>query len=662
MSRLFQRPGVLVLASYLVVSALQAWPLPLHLTTHLTGSPDGDAGVYVWNTWVFRHELAAGHWLPMSTQTVLPLNGPTDLSLHNYTIFADLLALPLQPLFGIVAAFNLIYLLNVALAGLGMYYLARRLTGRVGESWLAGLLFMCSPFLAARGEGHYSLVAAAPLPFFVCAFERWWAQRRIRDAFLVSLVVAWAAACDPYYAVYCVMLAGAVLGRHLLRVQLRPERWRLQRLRWTLDVSLGVLAVLMIWVLVAGGSDLHVFGKTVSVHSLYTPMLIFAALIVWRLWIAIRPRVSWPSFSELARLVRPAAAVGVVTAILLAPQLYAMGELVATGRLTRAPVGWRSSAPGADLLSFFIPNPSHPLMPASVIDWLSHRPGGGYADQVASISYVALVVIALAWRRAHFRPMRFWTVVTLGFAALTLGPFIQVGGLTTFIPTPWTLLRYVPLIGDARMPSRFDIVVMMGLAAIFASALAALTSQSPHRRRLILVTTGVLLAFELLPAPRPLYAAEVPHVYRTIAQDPRPVRVLDLPFGIRDGLGTIGNFDPASQYYQTLHHKTIIGGYLSRVPQSDRDDYLAIPMIKVITALSENRQPTPADFEAARNSVPKFLARSRIGYVVIDDRVTPKALRDFVMSALRLVRVDASPGYELFAPTLAPVRRLHRGL
>src|SRR5262249_11461511 len=158
-------------------------------------------------------------------------------------------------------------------------------------------------------------------------------------------------------------------------------------------------------------------------------------------------------------------------------------------------------------------------------DWLSHRPGGGYADQVASISYVALVVILLAWRRAHFRPMRFWLFVTLGFASLALGPFIQIGGLTTFIPTPWTLLRYVPLIGDARMPSRFDVVVMMGFAAMFAGALAALTTQSPERRRAILATTGVLLAFELVPAPRPLYAAEVPHVYKTIAADPRPIRV-----------------------------------------------------------------------------------------------------------------------------------------
>ena len=43
MRRLFQRSGALVLVSYLIVAALQAWPLPLHLGTHLTGKTDFQA-------------------------------------------------------------------------------------------------------------------------------------------------------------------------------------------------------------------------------------------------------------------------------------------------------------------------------------------------------------------------------------------------------------------------------------------------------------------------------------------------------------------------------------------------------------------------------------------------------------------------------------------
>ena len=40
--------------------------------------------------------------------------------------------------------------------------------------------------------------------------------------------------------------------------------------------------------------------------------------------------------------------------------------------------------------------------------------------------------------------------ITIGFGLLALGPFVHVAGVNTYLPTPWTLLRYVPLIGEAR--------------------------------------------------------------------------------------------------------------------------------------------------------------------------------------------------------------------
>src|SRR5690242_3138777 len=119
------------LAGCVLLAMLQTWPLTLHLSTRLTGYPGGDTGVYVWNVWVFRHEIVDHHHSPFWTESILPLDGPTDLSLHNYTTFADVLALPLIPLIGTVAAFNVVYLLNTALTGLGMFLLARRVTGRV---------------------------------------------------------------------------------------------------------------------------------------------------------------------------------------------------------------------------------------------------------------------------------------------------------------------------------------------------------------------------------------------------------------------------------------------------------------------------------------------------------------------------------------------------
>ena len=98
-----------------------------------------------------------------------------------------------------------------------------------------------------------------------------------------------------------------------------------------------------------------------------------------------------------------------------------------------------------------------------------------------------------------------------------------------------------------------------------AGALAAIGARWPHRRRLIGAIAAVLLVFELWPAPRTLYSAEISPIYDRIAADPRPVRVLALPFGVRDGTWETGNFRPRSLYNQTRHGKPLIGGYLSRV-------------------------------------------------------------------------------------------------
>src|SRR5581483_4074736 len=160
------RPHVWSLLGYVCAAVAFSWPLPLHLSTHFTGSPAGDTGVYVWNQWVFQHELVDERQLPYFTDRIFALTGRANLSLHNYTTFQNLLALPLIRPLGVVATFNLVYLAMTVLTGYATFLLARYVTQRNVEAWLAGLLFAWSPMLVTRGAGHFSLVAAAPIPIF----------------------------------------------------------------------------------------------------------------------------------------------------------------------------------------------------------------------------------------------------------------------------------------------------------------------------------------------------------------------------------------------------------------------------------------------------------------------------------------------------------------
>jgi hypothetical protein len=638
-----------LLAVFVLLAALQAWPLPLSMSTRLTGQPTGDAGVYVWNIWMFRHQLVE-HRQPMQTLAILPLDGPTDLSLHNYTVFSDLLALPLLPWFSVVTSFNVVYLLNVALAAFGLYLLARRLTGRVAESAIAGAVFACSPFLVARSAAHFSLVAAAPLPFFLLFLLRAWETRRRRDAAALGLAVAWAAYCDPYYAVYCAMLGSAFVGSRLIgvRVRRRPIAER-PPARFVVDAALAAIAVTLVVVTIAGGGQVAVGGIRISMRSLYTPVLMLTVLVLAR--VALSVHLDWTLRPPPPRswIVRGSLIAVGTAALLLAPELVALARRAVEGRMVSAPILWRSSPPGVDLLSLLAPNPHHPLAPRSWVGWLASRPNG-LVDQVASLSWAGAALMLLAWRSGAWRPPRFWIAVTVGCALLSLGPFIQVGGLNSHVPTPWAVLRYIPVIGAARMPSRLAVVTTLGFAVLLATALSALAVRYPHRRRLIAVGAAAALTLELLPIPRTLYPAEIPSIYQTVRDDPRRVRVLELPTGVRDGLSSLGDFNASAQFHQTFHEKALIGGYLSRVSRDTQEFYRRVPVLDALLTLSERQPLDIAAADRARAQADDFLAFAQIGYVVFHtERISPQ-LRSFAIDAFKLRLLGVDRGRELYAP------------
>ena len=51
------RSDFAALLSYAVLAVLYSWPLPTRFDTAFLGSPAADLGAYVWNLWVFRHEI-----------------------------------------------------------------------------------------------------------------------------------------------------------------------------------------------------------------------------------------------------------------------------------------------------------------------------------------------------------------------------------------------------------------------------------------------------------------------------------------------------------------------------------------------------------------------------------------------------------------------------
>ncbi|MEO5824072.1 MAG: hypothetical protein ABIT71_26490 [Vicinamibacteraceae bacterium] len=650
-----------IFVGFLLVAIVATWPLVRHLDDAFTGPPGGDTGVYVWNAWVFTHELQQGR-LPFYTTSILggtPDAPPANLSLHNYTTAANVLAWPLIPLVGLVAAFNLVFLFNIALSGYAAWLLTREMTGRDAESLLAGLVFALSPVLIARGVGHYSLVAAAPLPIFALLLRRLGATGQVRYAFALGAVVAWATCSDAYYGIFCLLMAGVNLLIQFVSIERAVDMpvIRIVGLRRTLDVLLVALGSFVLAIALRGGGTVSVLGISIRANTLYTPMLILTVLVLARLVLTRRPRLSLRPDSRPFATARAIAAAGVVMALLLAPVLYAFGDQVFSGNADLSAPLWRSSPRGVDLLALILPNPNHALWGATMQDWLTGwaQRGDAFPEAVGSVSLVAIALLIAAWARFGWRPSRIRIGATVFYALLALGPFVYVAGINTQIPMPWSVLRYVPILGMVRSPGRFSVLVAMCVAILLAQALAHLGRRYPERRRQILATVGVLLAIELIPGPRTLYSASIPALYQAIASDPRPdIRVLELPVGLRDGTSSMGNFSARTQYFQTAHGKAIIGGYLSRVSPRRRRDASRAPVLSALFTLSEGRELTAEQEVAARGRADEFLRRSRLGYVVIDETLASPGLVDFSIDLLGLTLVAREGPLALYVPRAEP--------
>ena len=642
-------PRLAVVVGYCLAAIVFTWPLALHLGTAFTGDPSGDTGVYVWNQWVFQHEALVERRNPLQTEQILSLTRRVDLSQHNYTVFLDLLALPLLPWLGVVRTFNVVFLIASVLTALATYALARGVTAATRtEAWLAGVAFAWSPVLVARSTGHFSLVAAAPLACFLLFLINADRSRRPRDAALAGASMALAGFCDAYYAVYCLIIAVGYVASQAVRIGCADSpahvRWR-----WAVNILIVCVAGLVVSLLFGRGRHVNVFGIAISVRGLYTPVLVLALLCLVRLALQLRPtRISIAAWS-------PSAARALIVGILacvgpLSPVLYGLGERMVDGRYVTPATLWRSSPRGVDLLALVDPNPNHPVVRR--FNDRQTTDGNTFVEYTAALSLVALVVVALALWRAGYRPRPGWVALTAGFAALALGPFVHVAGINTYVPGPWTFLRYLPLFGVARTPTRFAVVAALGLAILLAGALASLGRRYPQRRGVITAVVGLCVTIELLPAPRTLYSAEIPELYRIVASDTRDVRILQLPFGVRDGVSSTGNFTAKYQYFQTLHGKKLIGGYLSRISPKRVGEIRAQPTLDALLTMSEGGKLSLEQAAIVRARGPNFIARARIGYVVIDRTRTPSHLSEFVVGAWGLREVGRDETRTLYQPTV----------
>jgi hypothetical protein len=669
-----QQPRLLshVAAAFAMAALALAWSFPLAAVarTHLAGGGFSDNANFLWNFWWMREALGSGQRF-FSTPSLFAPYG-TDLTLHTHTALNALAGATVLGGMPPLAALNVTILVSLFLNGFCAYLLAWRITRDTGAALIAGLVFGGSPYLAAHLNGHFNLTSAWTLPLFalacgsalsgstsrslISADPKRVALRAKRVALHAAgagLILGLTAYIDYYYVVYeAAFAAGAfLLAARDWTVAVRGATPRSRRVA-RIFLALAIVDVIVIaGILATGGFDVTVAGVRVVARDIFNPMqvlwvlLAVAAIARWRPAIMSQTVEGW----QPSRGVMALATIAAVGAAVALPILISAAGVILRGEYVTQRYFWRNAPKGVDAATLLLGNPFHGAWGATVrasYDWLQ-------IDPIESSAWLGIAPLILAfWTIRRYwadRTVRWWTAIGAAFFIWALGPQLRLFGYTTALILPQTLLRYIPIAANARVPGRAMVVVTLAIAVL--SAIAIAKSQERSRRRWMGVAAmALLILMDCLPAPFPVVEVDRPAIYETLRERPERGALLELPVGIRDSFTNRGFLDHRALAYQIIHRRPIVGGVVSRMSPAIVAAYTDDPLIDGLLALSERQKP-PRPLPA-RTAAADLLAKNGIMFVMLNRELASPELIEYVELQMPLTLVATDSDRSLYA--LAP--------
>ena len=216
---------LLVLGSATLLAIWFTWPLAALLGTHVAGR-SVDAEQFLWSYWWFKRAIFSEHISPFTTSL---LYYPEGVSLRYFTTntLHALLSIPLQSLFGLVPAYNLIGLATFVAIALTTAWLAYDVSGSRAGALFAGVAFAFGPTQVFHWRvGQYNMLAVEFLPLYILCLRRLtisgaWNWRAL---LATATSLACAALCDWQFALFLGLFTLIAVAVVLAQ---RPRQWRL---------------------------------------------------------------------------------------------------------------------------------------------------------------------------------------------------------------------------------------------------------------------------------------------------------------------------------------------------------------------------------------------------------------------------------------------------
>lgn len=272
--------------------------------------------------------------------------------------------------------------------------------------------------------------------------------------------------------------------------------------------------------------------------------VVFVPLYLWRREKADAQSVTekFEASSWLNLAIKLGAAVALMV-LLLSPLMWGMIRERLSGQTYMLPSFETTYSNSADLAGLFLPARTE-------IAAISE-----HGSNVA-LGWIALLLggVGVAAKRRQSWPLLAALVALL---IVSLGPELQIGGIDTHIPLPYSWLNNVPFVGASRQPLRFlaTASVILTLLAAYATAYLVHRWREKSWSRALLPGLLLIVAVELFGIPRALISTQADPAYAFIRDQKEQGGVMELPFEL---------WQAQSGLNATTHDKPVLGGYTSR--------------------------------------------------------------------------------------------------
>ncbi len=619
-----------------------------------------DTRFLLWNDWWFRYAIDTLHTNPFHTAYLYHPFG-TSLVLSDYPLWNSLVTYFAQHWgANLIASANLSFILSWILMGFATYLLALEVTKHRAPAVVAGLYVMTHSFTLVCTMQNWTRFNLYGIPLFLWSLVRARRSGRVTDYIISGVALAWTAACHYYFFVYCLLIWGAIFIADYFpfgyRVAWQTVQGRSAWRRSCLVLS-GLAGSVAFWIHFGHPADLD-FGAThIGLETPYNALLVtWFGLYLWLLG-----GLKAQQYSRVADVAKSAGQwrkhvqlLG-TTLVCLSPLVISVVKMVLHGDYPHQSTYWKTECPGANLFSFFMPNPMHALWGSPIWRWFTSR-GMTVQEQVASLGWVFLALVALGrpWRLG--RSAKRWVALAVGSTLLAMGPYLHIAQHDLWMPLPFYFLRLLPVVGKARLADHWMTVGSVAAAVVAAFAITRLSQQKKWSLTKLSALAGALILLENWPAiPFAPVSAPKP-IFERLRIEP-PGAVLLVPLFVGDAMIGVGDSRPSPLSFpwdylwdQTAHQKPILGGYMGRMSRKIMKAYQADPFMKTLLDLEENTIPnSPAMPVEGKRAIENFSFR----YVILYPGSAGPEVANYVLKSLPLEEIAKDDSIHLYQ-----VRRL----